>query len=305
MKKSHEIIVAEEDGGSRLDIYLAMQWIREFSRAKLQKLIKDQRVTVNGRGVRPHYLIKTGEKIALTLPEEKHQPTKAEPIPLDVLYEDEDVLVINKPVGMVVHPAHGNPNHTLVNALLFHIQNLSEVGDSDRPGIVHRLDKDTSGSLVVAKNDQAHRYLSEQFRKHTIDRVYHAFVRGVVQYDEGVCEEPVGRAFLSRKKVIVRPSGGREAKTCYVVKKRFHHASLVEIRPQTGRTHQIRVHFSHMGHPLLGDSLYGVQSKYIKRQALHATSIAFDHPRNQKRIKVEAPWPEDMKNLLEQLESPA
>ena len=211
-------------------------------------------------------------------------------------------MAVNKPAGMVVHPAHGNPNHTLVNALLFHVQNLSHEGDNVRPGIVHRLDKDTSGVMVVAKTDHSHAVLAKQFREHTIERVYHAIVRGVVQHDEGICEEPVGRAFLNRKKVIVKPSGGKEASTHFRVIKRFANASLVEIRPQTGRTHQIRVHFAYMEHPVLGDTFYGIPFPPIRRQALHASSLCFEHPRTQKWLSFTTGLPEDMRELLRFLE---
>ena len=175
--------------------------------------------------------------------------------------------------------------------------------DPSRPGIVHRLDKDTSGVLVVAKNDFTHEELSRQFQEHSIKKIYHAIVKGIVQYDEGICEEPVGRAFMNRKKIIIKPSGGKSAFTYYRVIKRFKKASFVEIRPKTGRTHQIRVHFAHIGHPVLGDSLYGISSKHINRQALHATSIEFKQPRSGKRIYVESDLPEDMKSLIGFLET--
>lgn len=203
----------------------------------------------------------------------------------------------------MVHPAHGNPSHTLVNALLFHVQSLGNAYDKVRPGIVHRLDKDTSGLLVVAKNDFAHAHLARQFKEHTIDRVYNAVVRGVIQHDEGVCEEPVGRAFLNRKKIIVRPSGGKEAVTFFRVLRRFANATLVEIRPKTGRTHQIRVHLAHKGHPVLGDLLYGVPFPPLKRQALHALTLGFEQPRTGKWIQLKSELPEDMQELLRFLES--
>ncbi|MDD5226942.1 MAG: RluA family pseudouridine synthase, partial [Candidatus Omnitrophica bacterium] len=269
----------------------------------LKKMIQTGGVLVEGKDVTPHYAIKEGERIRVEKLDMLEESLPAEAIPLEIVYEDEDCLVVNKPAGMVVHPAHGNPKHTLVNALLFHVQSLGNSADKVRPGIVHRLDKDTSGLLVVAKNDFAHAKLALQFKEHTIDRVYNALVRGVVQHDEGVCEEPVGRAFLNRKKVVICPSGGKDAVTFFRVLKRFPNATFVEIRPQTGRTHQIRVHFAHMGHPVLGDSLYGVQFPPIKRQALHALTLGFEQPRTKKWIQLTSELPADMQGLLRFLES--
>ena len=298
-----EFTVEDRDTGQRLDVFLAQKMSGEHSRARLQKLIKNEGVLVNGRSVVPHYPVKEGEKVRVEKLNMPVEELPAEAIPLDIIYEDEDCLVVNKPAGMVVHPAHGNPNHTLVNALLFHVQSLGNAEDKVRPGLVHRLDKDTSGLLVVAKNDYAHAKLARQFKDHTIDRVYNAIVRGVVQHDEGVCEEPVGRAFLNRKKVVIRPSGGKDATTFFRVLKRFKNATFVEIRPKTGRTHQIRVHFAHMGHPVLGDTLYGVPFPPIKRQALHALTLGFEHPRTKKRVHLTSELPEDMQGLLRFLES--
>ena len=300
-----EFVVEAMEAEQRLDIYLAEKMSDQHSRAHLQKMIKNGAVTVNGKNVSPHYPIKDGEKVRVEKLDAPVEDLPAESIPLDIVYEDEDCLVVNKKAGMVVHPAHGNPNHTLVNALLFHVQTLGNAEDKVRPGIVHRLDKDTSGLLVVAKNDYTHAKLALQFKEHTIDRVYNAIVRGVVQHDEGVCEEPVGRAFLNHKKVVIRPSGGKDAITFFRVLKRFPNATFVEIRPKTGRTHQIRVHFAHMGHPVLGDALYGVQFPPIKRQALHALSLGFEQPRTKEWIQLTSELPEDMQGLLHFLESRA
>jgi 23S rRNA pseudouridine1911/1915/1917 synthase len=300
-----EFVVEAMEAEQRLDVYLAEKMVDAHSRAYLQRMIKNGGVLVNGKDVTPHYAVKDGDKVRVEKLDTPVEDLPAEAIPLDIVYEDDDCLVVNKKAGMVVHPAHGNPNHTLVNALLFHVQSLGNSEDKIRPGIVHRLDKDTSGLLVVAKNDYAHAKLALQFKEHTIDRVYNAVVRGVVQHNEGVCEEPVGRAFLNRKKVVVRPSGGKDATTFFRVLKRFPNATFVEIRPKTGRTHQIRVHFAHMGHPVLGDSLYGVQFPPIKRQALHALSIGFEQPRTKKWIDLTSELPEDMQELLRFLESKA
>lgn len=298
-----EFIVEAMEAEQRLDVFLAQKMADRHSRAQLQKLIKNGGVLVDGKAVSPHYPVKEGEKIHVEKLDTPVEDLPAEAIPLDIVYEDEDCLVVNKPAGMVVHPAHGNPNHTLVNALLFHVQNLAHAGDKVRPGIVHRLDKDTSGLLVVAKNDYTHAKLAKQFKDHTIERVYQAIVRGVVQHDEGICDEPVGRAFLNRKKVVIQPSGGKEAMTYFKVLKRFPNATLVEVRPKTGRTHQIRVHFAHMGHAVLGDTFYGIPFPPIQRQALHAMTLGFEQPRTKKWISLKSELPEDMQKLLRFLES--
>ena len=301
-----EFLVETAEAGQRLDVFLAEKLADRHSRAQLQKLIKNGAVLVNGKHVTPHYAVKPGEAVRVEKLEKSVEDLPAEPIPLEILFEDNELIIVNKPAGMVVHPAHGNPNHTLVNALLFHVQQLSHTEDKVRPGIVHRLDKDTSGVMAVAKTDFAHAQLAKQFKDHTIERIYHAIVRGVIQHDEGICEEPVGRAFLNKKKVIVKPSGGKEAATYFRVVKRFPKATFVEIRPQTGRTHQIRVHLSHMGHAVLGDTFYGIPFPPIQRQALHASSLGFEHPRTRKWLSFTTELPDDMQELLRVLEtSPA
>lgn len=299
-----EFIVSEEDKGLRLDQFLSRLLVQRFSRSQIKKLIESGEVRIGKESVTvPHYKVKTGERIQMEGGEERREETRAEAIPLDIIYEDEDLVVVNKPAGMVVHPAHGNSFHTLVNALLYHVRDLSGVGGPIRPGIVHRLDKDTSGLLVVAKNDAAHFSLAHQFKDHRVDRTYEAIVRGVVQHDEGEINEPVGRAFLNRKKVVVCPSGGKPALTYYRVKKRFPHATWLEVKPRTGRTHQIRVHLAHRGHPVLGDTFYGIKTPDIDRQALHASKLGFIHPRTGEKVEFETPLPEDMKILIRDLES--
>lgn len=302
-KRFEEFVVEPMEAHRRLDIFLAEKMVSQHSRAQIQKRIRNGAVLVNGAAVSPHYPVKEGETIRVEKLDAPSEELPAEAIPIDIVYEDDDCLVVNKAAGMVVHPAHGNPNHTLVNALLFYVQTLGNAEDKVRPGIVHRLDKDTSGLLVVAKNDYTHAALARQFKDHTVGRVYHAVVRGVVQHNEGVCDEPVGRAFLNRKKVIIRPSGGKEAVTFFRVVKRFANATLVEIQPKTGRTHQIRVHFAHMGHPILGDAFYGIPFPPIRRQALHASSLGFEQPRTKKWVSLTSELPEDMQELLKFLES--
>ena len=303
MVANQEIVVEGHEEGKRLDVYLAKVFSERFSRSQIKKLIEQGAIRVGGREASPHYRVKNGEKVEVEWGERPDDETRAEDIPLEILFEDEDILVVNKPAGMVVHPAHGNLRHTLVNALLFHVRGLSSLGGPVRPGIVHRLDKDTSGVMVIAKNDRAHAILARQFRHHAIERIYHVVVRGVVQHDEGICEEPVGRAFLNRKKVVVKPSGGKDAVTFFRVVKRFPNASFLEVHPKTGRTHQIRVHMAHLNHPVLGDLLYGMPSPWIARQALHASALGFMHPTSRAIIRFEAPLPPDMKSLLARLES--
>jgi len=299
-----EFVVTDVEQGFRVDQFLARHLAQSFSRSQIKRLIEAGEVCVGGAPVpSAHYRIKPGETIEVKWQPKESDETRAEAIPIDIVYEDSDVLVVNKPAGMVVHPAHGNPSHTLVNALLYHVRTLSQAGGPVRPGLVHRLDKNTSGLLVVAKTDAAHFSLARQFKDHSIDRTYDAIVRGVVQHDEGEIDEPVGRAFLNRKKVVVRPSGGKSALTYFRVKRRFPQATWLEIKPRTGRTHQIRVHLTHIGHPVLGDSFYGVKAIGIDRQALHASALGFLHPRTKEKLHFEAPLPEDMRGLVRLLES--
>ncbi|MCB9800092.1 MAG: RluA family pseudouridine synthase [Candidatus Omnitrophica bacterium] len=298
-----EVVIEENVRKERLDAYLAKSLENDHSRSQIKLMIKSGEIKVNGHDVAPHYQVKPGDRIQIKWIAQPDDSMRAEEIPIDILYEDEDIIVVNKPVGMVVHPAHGNWHHTLVNALLHHTRHLSELGGDERPGIVHRLDKDTSGVLIVAKNNAAHRDLAKQFKKHTIQRMYYAIVRGVVQHDEGVCEEPVGRAFVNRKKIIIKPSGGKDALTYYKAARRYTDATLVEVYPKTGRTHQIRVHMSFLGHPVLGDTLYGIKSELIGRQALHAAKLGITHPKTKQEMLFESPLPADMQAVLDRLES--
>lgn len=295
------IVDHRAEDGERIDRYLARKLKKSFSRSQLKKMIEEGLVTVGGKQVPAHYSVKPGAKIQVQPPVVKESAMAAQDIPLDIIYEDQELLLLNKPPGMVVHPAPGNADQTLVNALLYHVKKLSNVGGPIRPGIVHRLDKDTSGIMLVAKNDRAHAFLAEQFKDQSIERIYRVIVQGVVQYDEGLCEEPVGRAFLNRKKVVIKPSGGKEAETYFKVLKRFKDATLLELHLHTGRTHQIRVHMRHMGHPVLGDAFYGIKSLLIGRQCVHAFSLGFVHPRTKKQMHFECPLPPDIESVLSKL----
>lgn len=305
MSESETLEIKPEQAGIRLDVCLAKLFPDRFSRSRVQKLIESKKILVNHSETTANYKIKSGDQVSIEDVRETDWKARAENIPLDILFEDESLLLINKPAGLVVHPAKGHFEHTLVNALLYHCTSFQKQSGSMRPGIVHRLDKDTSGVMVIAKNERVHAALAEQFKEHQIEKVYRTVVQGVVQHDEGMIEEPVGRAFKNRKKIIIRPSGGKEALTFFQVIKRLPNATFLEIRPRTGRTHQIRVHMNYMGHPIYGDYLYGVPSEWIDRQALHAFSLSFCHPATGKRCYGEAALPADMTHLIRRLETSA
>jgi len=272
-----------------------------FSRNLVQKLIADEKVTLQGKGsVKPHYKVKTNDELKVTVEEKKSDTLKPEDIPLDVLYEDNDLAVINKPAGLVVHPAPGNYEHTLVNALMSRIKNLSDI-NPQRPGIVHRLDRETSGLIVIAKNNFSHQSLAKQFAKHSIKRKYAAIVEGKVEFDENVIELPIERHAIKRKTMSVGfSSKSKYAKTFYRTLKRSKNFSLLELEPFTGRTHQLRVHLAFLDHPILGDSKYGKNSEF-PRLALHAKSIGFIHPRTQKHVEFDSEMPEEFKEFVGKL----
>lgn len=291
-----EYTATADDSGQRLDHFLSGKH-PELSRARLQALIKDQLVLLNGRPSKPSVRIKCDEVISLELPEAPAEPVAAAPeeLPLEILFEDADLIVLNKAAGMVVHPAAGNPSGTLVNALLHHCGDaLSSVGGEDRQGIVHRLDKETSGCIIAAKNDEAHAALSAQFAGRSVDKIYLALTKGIFRQQFGTVETMIGRHPVHRKKMAVLTKGdGRPAKTGYrVLRERPGKITLVECMLFTGRTHQIRVHMKHLGHPLLGDELYGQRGGY-PRQMLHAWKVAFTHPRTGEALSFLAPLPED------------
>src|SRR5438874_8164135 len=282
----------------RIDRHLVTA-LPELSRSRIQQLIRSGSVRLNGAITRPHQLVRTGDQIELTNPTPEKIETRPEAIPLEILFEDDDLIVINKPAGMTVHPGAGHDEHTLVNALLHHCSTLSGIGGKERPGIVHRLDKETSGCLVAAKNDIAHRELSKQFAERSVDKIYLALVAGKLQKQTGVIEEKIGRHPVHRQRMSVTSSRGRTAKTEYRVIRSSDQASLIECRLHSGRTHQIRVHLHHLGHPVLGDKIYAPKvTKNYPRQMLHAWKLGFRHPRTGEWKTFEAPLPDDFNQTI-------
>jgi len=303
--KEIEIYVGEEDN-ERLDYYLSLE-LDEVSRTRIQKLVKDQLVKVNGSIKKSSYLVKEGDTISVVFPEPKKLEITPEDIPLEIVFEDSDLAVVNKRHGMVVHPAPGNYSGTLVNALMFHMDNLSSINGIIRPGIVHRLDKDTSGLLVIAKNDKTHRGLSEQLKHHGVYREYVALVHGNIRQDTGTIDAPIGRNQKDRKKMAVTGKNSKEAITHFSVSKRYGKYTLVTLRLETGRTHQIRVHLSHMGNPVVGDPVYsgGKNEFKMERQLLHARRLGFIHPSTNENVEFSCDLPEDFKLILERLDKEA
>ena len=281
----------------RLDAYVAEER-KQLSRTMIQKLIESGNILVNGSKKKLSYKVQMNDQITINLPEAKETNLKPQEIPIEIIYEDNDIIVVNKPKGLVVHPANGNPDGTLVNAIMAICkESLSGIGGELRPGIVHRLDKDTSGLLIVAKNDRAHINMSEQIKNHEVRKIYIALVRGVVQEDEATIDMPIGRSTKDRKKMAV-VKDGKNAVTHFKVLKRYPKYTLLEIKIDTGRTHQIRVHMMYINHPLLGDTLYGNSSELINRQALHSYKTSFIHPILNIPVTYIAPLPEDIKNLI-------
>jgi len=321
---SLELVVASEDAGRRLDVFAAAK-MSELSRSAAERLIESGHIVASGRRVKPSYKVRAGEIISISIPPPEPTEIRPEAIPLDILYEDADLLVINKPRGMVVHPAAGSRSGTLVNAILSHCEGLSGVGGEERPGIVHRLDKDTSGVMAVAKSDRAHRELTRQIQARTARRCYYALVWGDPAFETHVVEAAIGRHPVDRKKMAVLPESGRfrsrPAITELQVTERFGEMALLEARLQTGRTHQIRVHCAHIGHPVVGDPVYGRARALrgggrrdkiwlgrlqhflasLQGQMLHAHTLTFCHPITGEEMAFTAPMPEDMATLLQAL----
>jgi 23S rRNA pseudouridine1911/1915/1917 synthase len=314
MPKTYAFSVNKEAVAKRLDTYLT-ETISSLSRSQAKKIIEGGCVTVNNHSPKAAQKLKEDDQIEVRLPEPRALETQPEDISLDVLHEDEDIIVINKPAGMVVHPAPGNYTGTLVNALLYHCPSLTGIGGVVRPGIVHRLDKGTSGVLVVAKNDLSHQTLSSQFKKHTISRLYHCLVYGRMESKSGVVDLPIGRDITQRKKMSVRTKKGRESVTHWKMLEDYHNFSWLEIRPQTGRTHQIRVHLSNINHPIVGDTVYGggrrpvnakdgplkEMIKNLNRPLLHASVLGFHHPRTKEYREFTAPLPSEIQGIFKLL----
>lgn len=298
MKEQIDLQLGEQSG--RIDKVLSQE-LADYSRSQIQQWLKDERVMVNGTTVKANYKVKAGDQVTITVPEPTVLELTPENIPLEIVYEDEDVAVVNKPQGMVVHPSAGHPNATLVNALLFHMQNLSSINDVIRPGIVHRIDKDTSGLLMIAKNDFAHESLAKQLKEKTSLRKYVALVHGVIPHEKGVIDAPIGRSKTDRKMQAVIEEG-KPAVTHFQVLERFADFTLVELQLETGRTHQIRVHMKYIGYPLAGDPVYGPKKTLPgKGQFLHAQVLGFEHPRTGEFLTFTAPLPEVFQKTLEKL----
>lgn len=295
------INVDEIDVGKRIDSYLAAN--TEFSRANIQRLIENEKILVNGKKTKVSYKVQQNDEISIENEEPKEVELKAQDIPVDVLYEDSDIIVVNKPKGMVVHPANGNPDGTLVNAILSICKNsLSGIGGELRPGIVHRLDKDTSGLIIVAKNDKAHINMSEQIKERNVKKTYIALVRGNVPEEKATINMPIGRSTKDRKKMAVTKNG-KQAITHFKVLKRYSKYTLLEIKIETGRTHQIRVHMAEIGYPVVGDAVYsnGKNEFGIEGQMLHAYKLEFMHPITNKHMELTAPLPQYFEEILKKL----
>ena len=290
-----------EQEGERLDKYLSMIY-PDFSRSFFQKLIKNGQVKVNDLPEKASYTIREEDVIRITIPDAVKTSIEPENIPLDILYEDDDVLIVNKPKGMVVHPSAGHYSGTLVNAVMYHCKDsLSGINGEIRPGIVHRIDMDTTGSLIVCKNDESHIHIAQQIKEHTVNRIYVGIVCGNVKEDEGTLEGTIGRHPTERKKMAVNVKNGKPAITHYKVLERFGNYTYMQFKLETGRTHQIRVHMSSMGHPLLGDTLYSSGRspfKHLQGQTLHAKTIGFIHPKTGEYMEFSAPLPEYFEKLL-------
>ena len=299
--KQYDFIVLTEDAGQRLDQYLSLR-LPQISRSQIQILIKEQHITVNSEPSKPNHRVRQGEQISVLIPPPQKIDLSPEDIELDIVYQDNDIAVINKRQGMVVHPAAGNYTGTLVNALLYHCDDLSGINGEIRPGIVHRIDKDTSGLLVIAKNDNAHRNLADQIKKREVSRIYRAVVEGNIRMDEDSISAPIGRNPTERKKMAVI-EGGRHAVTHFRVLERFGVYTYLELTLETGRTHQIRVHLSHIGHPIVGDPLYGrrKQKFNLNGQVLHAYRLSLRHPTTGEPMSFYAPLPDYFENLLTHL----
>ncbi len=297
-ENGNTFILSVDEPGVRLDRYVTDQF-PELSRTRVRKLIDEGHIKVNNVIVKPGVKLDTGDRLSITLPPSSPGTLAPEDIPLSILYEDDNVLVIDKPAGLTVHPAPGHPGHTLVNAVLAHLSNLPDTGDYLRPGIVHRLDKDTSGVMVLAKTTAAHENLTDQFKARSVTKVYQVLVKGNLIPEDGIIEAPVGRDLRRRQRMaVVSESRGREARTSYHIIEHFEEYTLLEVRPETGRTHQIRVHFNAIGFPVAGDKIYGVKTPHLSRQFVHASRLGFKLPSTGDYAEFSAPLPADLEKAL-------
>ena len=302
MKESYEFIAEKDMEAVRIDKFLADN-LEDLSRSMIQNLIKAGNILVNDKVIKANYHIKPMDHIVANIPEATEIDVTPEDIPLDIIYEDDDILIVNKPKGMVVHPSNGHESGTLVNAILYHCKDqLSGINGEIRPGIVHRIDMDTTGSLIICKNDNAHRFIAEQIAVHSINRIYEGIVHGIVKEDEGTIHTLIGRSPTDRKKMAVLNSDGREAITHFKVLKRFKDYTYCEFKLETGRTHQIRVHLAYIGHPVLGDDVYGKPYKGLEGQCLHARKIGFIHPSTGEYMEFSSELPEYFQAVLRKLE---
>lgn len=304
MEEQYTLVTETGINGIRLDKYLSDRLPDAITRSFLQKLIKEEQVTVDGRLQKANYKLKPEQTIQITIPPAEETAILPEDIPLDILYEDNDLLVVNKPKDMVVHPSAGHYTGTLVNAIMFHCKgSLSGINGEIRPGIVHRIDKDTTGSLIICKNDESHLKIAEQIKEHSVKRIYRGIVSGTLKESEGTVEGNIGRHPIDRKKMALVTKGGKPAITHYRVLEQFKNAAYMEFHLETGRTHQIRVHMASIGHPLLGDTVYGnAKNPYkLNGQTLHAMTIGFIHPTTGEYLEVSAPIPEYFNALIKKL----
>ena len=302
--QEEQFIINQEENGMRIDVFLSKK-MDNVSRSYIQKLIKEKEISVNGMAVKANYKVSANDIVQLTIPDVSEPDILPENIPLDILYEDADILIVNKPKGMVVHPSPSHYTGTLVNALMYYCKDdLSGINGVMRPGIVHRIDMDTTGSLLVCKNDFAHQKLAEDLKVHNIKRIYHAIVHGVIKEDEGTVEGPIGRHPIDRKKMSINYKNGKPAVTHYRVLKRFSNYTYIECQLETGRTHQIRVHMASIHHALVGDTVYGPAKSpfHLQGQTLHAKILGIHHPRTNEYLEIDAPLPEYFTDLLEKLE---
>jgi 23S rRNA pseudouridine1911/1915/1917 synthase len=300
-KNGDTFVLSVDEPGVRLDRYVTDQF-PDLSRTRVQKLIEEGHIKVNNATVKPGIKLDTGDRLTIDLPAPAPSTLAPEDIPLNILYEDDDVLVIDKPAGLTVHPAPGHPEHTLVNAVLAHFSHLPDTGDYLRPGIVHRLDKDTSGVMVIAKTATAHENLTDQFKARSVTKIYNVLVKGYLIPEDGIIEASVGRDPRRRQRMaVVSESRGREARTSYHIIEHFDDYTLLEVRPETGRTHQIRVHFNAIGFPVAGDRIYGVKSPHLSRQFVHASRLGFKLPSTGDYAEFSAPLPADLERALNAL----